>query len=100
MILNSLVSSLIRPFIGQKGDWIIIKQSSLTKKLQAINGGWQSAYILYLYTNLAYSIIYKIMRPYKNYLSRPYTLIQNQFNKIILYLQIIIEYGFTIYQNL
>lgn len=55
---------------------------------------------MYLYGNLVYNNIYKIMRPYKNYLSWPQILAQTKFNKAMAWLQIEVEHGFTLHQNL
>lgn len=82
--LNNHISSLMGPFIGRRGNWAIVKQSDLAKKLQAINGGRQLAHALYFYKDSAYLTIYRIIRLYKNLLSKPHTPIQNQFIKIML----------------
>lgn len=44
--------------------------------------------------------MYGIMRPYKNYSNWPKTLVQTKFNKIMAWLEIIIEHSFALYQNL
>ncbi len=97
---DGLASSLIGSFIGQRGNWKMVEESSLAAKLQAVNRGCQPIYALYLYGNPAYTTIYGIMGPYKNYLSHSCTLAQEQFNKIMSRLQIEVEYGFAIHQNL
>lgn len=78
----------------------MVKESDLAKKQQTVNGGCQVAHALYFYGDPVYCIVYGIMRPYKNFPSRPYTSAQNKFNKIISRLRIEMEHGFAIYQNL
>ena len=95
VILDSFVVSLIRPFISRKGDWAMVKQSSLAKKLRAFNKSWQPAHTFSLYGVLIYSTLYKII-----YLSRSHTLTQNQSSKIMSRLKIKVDHGFAIYQNL
>lgn len=58
--------------------------AGLKEKLKKVNKGQQPVHALYLYRDLAYYIIYGIMRPYKNYFSRSQTLVQEKFNKAIL----------------
>ena len=78
----------------------MVKLSDLKSSLKTINAGYPLAMALYFYGNQAYSIIYDIMDPYRNYLNRSKTITYNQFNIIILCLYIEVEYGFAIYQNL
>ena len=97
---DGLVSSLMRPFIGRRGDWKMVEYSDLEDKLREVNGGRRSAHTLYLYGDLVYSTVYGIMGPYKNYPGKPHTATQNQFNKIMSRLRIEVEHGFAIHQNL
>lgn len=78
---DSLVSSLMGPFIGRRGDWKMVELSSLTEKLRLVNGGRCPAHALYLYGDPAYCTIYGIMGPYKNYPGRPQIPAQEKFNK-------------------
>lgn len=55
---------------------------------------------LYLYGDPAYSIVYGIIGPYKNYLNCPKIAAYNRFNKAISKLEIEFEYGFAMHQNL
>lgn len=71
------------PFIGRRRDWKMVENSSLKKKLKAVNSGQQPVYTLYLYSYLGYYTVYKIMGLYKNYLSRLQIVVQNKFNKTI-----------------
>ncbi len=97
---DALVLSLTRLLIGRKSDWKMMKQSDLAEKLLAVNWGRRAAYALYLYGDPTYSTIYGFMGPYKNFLSRSRTSAQDLFNKIMSRLQIEIEHGFAIHQNL
>lgn len=83
VILDGLVSSLIGPFISWRDDWKMVEELGLTAKLQTINGGRQPPHALYLYGDLAYTTIYGIMGPYKNYPSCSHTPAQEKFNKIM-----------------
>lgn len=78
----------------------MVECSGLVKRVRVINGGKRLARALYLYSNPAYSTIYGIMGPYKNYPSRPQTLAQNKFNKAMSRLQIEVKHGFALHQNL
>lgn len=78
----------------------MIELSGLVEKLRAVNGDWQPAHALYLYGDLAYCTIYDIMELYKNYPGRSQTFVQEKFNKAMSELQIKVEHGFTIHQNL
>lgn len=80
---DGLVSSLIIPFIGRYGDGKMIELSGLEERLRKMNFGRQAGQVLYLYGDPAYSTIYGIMVPYKNYLSHPCTPAQKKFNKIM-----------------
>lgn len=97
---DGLVSSLMGPFIGRRGDWKMVEQSGLAEKLRAVNGGRRAAHALYLYGDPAYSTIYGVMGPYKNHPSRPRTPAQDQSSKIMSRLRIEVEHGFAIHQNL
>ena len=48
----------------------MMKESSLAAELQIVNEGRQSAHALYFCEDSAYTTIYGIMGPYKNYPSR------------------------------
>lgn len=61
----------------------MVEESGLAAKLQTINEGCRPPHALYLYGDPAYTTIYGIMGPYKNYPSRPHTPAQEQFNKIM-----------------
>lgn len=98
--LDSMVSSLIGAFIGWRRDWKMVELLGLDGKLKAMNIGRRPAQALYLYGDPAYSTVYSIIEPYKNYLGRPRTPAHNQFNKIISKLRIEVEHGFAIHQNL
>ena len=90
------------PFIGRRGDWKMVEYSGLADKLRTVNGERQPTHALYLYGNPVYSTVYGIMGPYKNYPSRLQIVAQNKFNKAIMMsrLQIELEHGFAIHQNL
>lgn len=85
------------PFIGRHRDWKMVKLSNISEKLRAVNRGHWPAHALYLYGNPAYSIIYGIMGPYKNYLQKSRTATQEKFNKTMAKLRIKVKYGFAIY---
>lgn len=72
---------------------------SLEKRLCKVNSGRQVSHALYLYDDLAYFTMYKIMSPYKNNLIYLCTLTQKQFNNIMARLQIEFKYGFAIHLN-
>ena len=97
---DGLVSSLMGPFIGRRGDWKMVELSGLEGKLREVNAGRIPAQALYLYGDPAYCTIYGIMGPYKNYPTRPRTPAEDQFNKIMAKLRIEVEHGFAIHQNL
>ena len=78
----------------------MVEYSGLADRLRTVNGGRRPAHALYLYGDPAYSTVYGIMGPYKNYPSRPRTVAQNKFNKAMSRLRIEVEHGFTIHQNL
>lgn len=52
---DELVSSLMRPFIGRRGDKKMVEYSGLADKLRTVNGKRQPAHALYLYGDPAYS---------------------------------------------
>lgn len=58
-----MVSSLIRFFISQRGDWKMIKQSGLKAKLQAVNIDCQLALTLYFHSDPIHSTVYNIIGP-------------------------------------
>lgn len=64
---DGLVSSLMGPFIGRRGDWRMVEDSGIVEKLREVNGGRRPAHALYLYGDPAYCTVYGIMGPYKNY---------------------------------
>ncbi len=97
---DSFVSSLMGSFMGQRGDWKMVKPSGLAEKLRTVNRGCQAAHALYFYEDPAYSTIYGIMGLYKNFPSRSCTPAQDLFSKIMSRLQIEVEHGFVIHQNL
>lgn len=88
------------PFIGRRGDWKMVELSGISEKLRAVNGGRRPAHALYLYGDPAYSTVYGIMGPYKNYPQKPRTAAQEKFNKTMAKLRIEVEHGFAIHQNL
>lgn len=45
---DGLVSSLMGPFIGRRGDWKMVECSGLVEKLRAVNGARRPARALYL----------------------------------------------------
>ena len=55
---------------------------------------------LYLYSDSAYSIIYNIIGPYKNYSNQLRTPAHNRFNKAMTKLCIEVKHSFALYQNL
>ena len=97
---DGLVSSLMGPFFGRRGDWKMVELSGLEARLRAVNAGRPPAMALYLYGDPAYSTIYGIMGPYRNYPNRPRTPAHDQFNKAMSRLRIEVEHGFAIHQNL
>ena len=70
---DDLVSSLIGPFMGRRGDWNMLELSGSIEKLRTVNGGRRPAHALCLYGGPAYCTVYGIMGPYKNYPQRPRT---------------------------
>lgn len=78
----------------------MVELSGLEAKLRAINAGRRPAMALYLYGDPAYSTVYSIMGPYKNYPNYPRTAAYDRFNKAISRLRIEVEHGFAIHQNL
>ena len=78
----------------------MVELSGLDSKLRAMNIRRRPAQALYLYEDPAYSTVYGIMGPYKNYPGRPRTPAHNRFNKIMSKLRIEVEHGFAIHQNL
>lgn len=88
------------PFLGRRGDWKMVELSGLEARLRAVNAGRRPAMALYLYGDPAYSTVYSIMGPYKNYPNRPRTAAHDRFNKAMSRLQIEVEHGFAIHQNL
>ena len=100
MTPDGLVSSLMGPFIGRRSDWKMVELSGPEAKLRAVNQGRRPAMTLYLYGDPAYATVYGIMGPYKTYLGRPRTPAHNRFNKRMSKLQIEVDHGFAIHQNL
>lgn len=78
----------------------MVELSGLEGKLRSVNAGRRSARARYLYGDPAYSTIYGIMGPYKNYPNRPRTAAHERFNKTMSRLRIEVEHGFAIHQNL
>lgn len=78
----------------------MVELSGLQTKLRAVNQGHRPAQALYLYGDPAYSTVYGIMGPYKNYPNRPRTAAHNRFNKTMSRLRIEVEHGFALHQNL
>lgn len=87
-------------FIGRRGDWKMVQLSGLEAKICGINQGRRPAMALYLYGDPAYSTVYGIMEPYKNFPNRPRTPAHNHFNKAMAKLRIEVEHGFALHQNL
>lgn len=77
----------------------MVKLSGLETKLRAVKSQ-QPNVALYLYDDPAYSTVYDIMGPYKNYPNWLKTTAHKRFNKVIFWLRIGIEYGVVIHQNL
>lgn len=77
----------------------MIELSGFEAKVGIINYRKLLFTALHLYSNLAYSTVYKIIRSYKNYLGPPKITIYNRLNKIMLKLKIEVKYDFAIYQN-
>ena len=80
---DGMVSSLMGPFIGRRGDWRMVELSGLEAKLRAVNAGRRPTLALYLYGNPAYSTVYGIIGPYKNYPGRPRTAAHNRCKRLI-----------------
>lgn len=59
----------------------MVKYSNLVEKLKTVNNNQWLAHTLYLYRDVSYYTVYKIMELYKNYTSRFQKVIQNKFNK-------------------
>lgn len=78
----------------------MLEFSDIFEKLRAINKCYWSIHTSYLYKDPAYSIVYSIMGPYKNYLQKSRIATEEKFNKTMAKLQIELEHGFAIYQNL
>lgn len=78
----------------------MVEYLGLVKRVRVINRGKRLARALYLYSNPTYSTVYGIIRPYKNYPSRPQTLAQNKFNKAMSRLQIEVKHEFAFHPNL
>lgn len=78
----------------------MVEFSGLKVKLWAINAGLCPAIVHYLYGDPTYSIVYDIIKPYKNYPNYPKTIAYDRFNKAIWRLWIEVEYSFAIHQNL
>lgn len=78
-------------FIGRWGDSKIVEYSILVEKLRTVNCMQRPVWALYLYGNLVYNTMYRIMRLYKNYPSWPWTSSQTEFNKTMAQLQIEVE---------
>lgn len=78
----------------------MVKLSGLQTKLCAINQARQLAHTLYLYIDSAYSTIYGIIGPYKNYPNCLKTTAYNHFNNTIFKFHIKVKYDFVLYQNL
>lgn len=94
---DGMMSSLMGPFIGRRGDWKMVELSGLEAKLRAMNAGRRPARTLYLYGDPAYSTVYGIMGLYKNCPGRPRTPAHNRFSKIMSKLRIEVEHGFAIH---
>lgn len=70
--LNSLVSGFIGLLIGCQRNSKILKYSDFITRLRDMNCKREFTYFLYLYDDLVYSTIYKIIEFYKNYTNHPY----------------------------
>ena len=97
---DGLVSSLMGPFVGRRGDWRMVQLTELQEKLRTVNTGRRPALALYLYGDPAYSTVYGIMGPFKNHPGRLRTKEQNIYNKRMSKLRIEVEHGFALHQNL
>ena len=97
---DGLVSSLMGPFIGRRGDWGMVEESGLVDRLRHVNNGLSPALAYYLYGDPAYSTVYGIMGPYKRKPGVARTPQQSRFNKRMAKLRIEVEHGFAIHQNL
>lgn len=78
----------------------MVEFSDMFEKLRVVNKCYWPIYTSYLYEDPAYSIVYSIMGPYKNYPQKSRIATEEKFNKTMAKLQIELEYGFAIYQNL
>lgn len=78
----------------------MVELSGLESKFRVINVGRRLDQAFYLYRDPIFSIVYNIIRLYKNYIGWPRTLTHNWFSKTMLKLKNEVEYKFTIYQNL
>ena len=97
---DGLVSSLMGPFIGRRGDWRMVQMSQLQERLRAVNAGRPPSLALYLYGDPAYTTVYGIMGPFKNHQDRPRTSAQYAYNLRMSRLRIEVEHGFALHQNL
>lgn len=77
----------------------MVELSDLQTKLCIINQGYWLVQAFYLYSDLAYSTVYKIIKPYKNYSNCPKTTIYNYFNKIMFRFCIKVYHKFVLHQN-
>ena len=77
----------------------MVELLDLKAKLRAINWERYLATVIYLYDDLAYSIVYGIIESYKNYSKWPKIAECSSFNKMMSKQRIEVENSFTIHQN-
>lgn len=91
---DGLISSLMGPFLGKDGDWRMVMDSELPNRLKALNQEHEEDGMLYVYGDPAYSAVYGILGPFKNYPSKPRSPDQTRFNLTMSKLRIEVEHAF------
>ena len=75
----------------------MIKKSSLVNRLRHVNTKLLSLLTYYLYDDLTYSIVYKIIKSYKRKPEMIKTSQQSRFNKKMFKLRIKVKHDFVIH---
>lgn len=77
----------------------MVEYLGFIKRLKAVNSAQKLNQALNLYSDPAYSIVYRIIKLYKSYPNWLKTPTQTKFNKTMAQLQIKIEHDFALHQN-
>jgi hypothetical protein len=89
---NSLISSLYKPYPGPANDWTMVYNLGVLNKCQTVYNNYQR---LYIYSDLAYSSAFGIIRPYQHpggWHALPCN--EHEFNIALSLVRILVEHAF------